>query len=614
MKNRQALLLAAASIALFVPPAGAKTFPSHPVLLAQADTNEAVTAAEAAVEAARAKLQAAMASGQGVEEAKQELNAALAALAQARAAAGMPPQGAEQGQQPPAATDQNPPPTTPPPPPPETTPAPPPSDQTVTPPADQTVTPPADQNGPPKGKHLKPGQNQNNANPAPPTTPPPPPPTTTPAPETTQPPAATQTVAPPPAAEQTAPATTPPPPPPPPQTTPAPTAGQGATPPAATGGQPPATTPAPGPTTTPAPEPAITLPPAPALAAPPPPPPPPAATQSGNFNLQNFTTRPKFGAPPPNVPTTPPPVLPKSEDALQNGAVIQAPGGRVIIKDQGQVTVEHDDSGRFVRQGDKVNNAPSDNGTETTTVNRPDGTSIVTVRDRSGNIIQRYRKNTDGSVTVLIGADVQQPNVVGRIFGQKPQLPPPRPLPPPQLNLRLGPLQITIPQNQYIVDSSRADEQQLQQTLMAPPIERVERAYSLEEIERNGRLRDKVRRIDFDTITFDTGQATVPDDQIANMQTIGDAIRAIVTRDPSTVILIEGHTDAVGSDLANLALSDRRAETVAQILSYYYGIPPENLVTQGYGEQFLKVPTTAANRDNRRVAFRNITPLMRPQG
>ena len=613
MKNRQALLLAAASIALFVPPAGAKTFPSHPVLLAQADTNDAVTAAEAAVEAARAKLQAAMASGQGVEEAKQELNAALAALAQAQAAAGMPPQGAEQGQQPPAATDQNPLPTTPPPPPPETTPAPPPSDQTVTPPADQTVTPPADQNGPPKGKHLKPGQNQNNANPAPPTTPPPPPPTTTPAPETTQPPAATQTIAPPPAAEQTAPATTPPPPPPPPPTTPAPTAGQGATPPAATGGQPPATTPAPGPTTTPAPEPAITLPPAPALAAPPPPP-PPAATQSGNFNLQNFTTRPKFGAPPPNVPTTPPPVLPKSEDALQNGAVIQAPGGRVIIKDQGQVTVEHDDSGRFVRQGDKVNNAPSDNGTETTTVNRPDGTSIVTVRDRSGNIIQRYRKNTDGSVTVLIGADVQQPNVVGRIFGQKPQLPPPRPLPPPQLNLRLGPLQITIPQNQYIVDSSRADEQQLQQTLMAPPIERVERAYSLEEIERNGRLRDKVRRIDFDTITFDTGQATVPDDQIANMQTIGDAIRAIVTRDPSTVILIEGHTDAVGSDLANLALSDRRAETVAQILSYYYGIPPENLVTQGYGEQFLKVPTTAANRDNRRVAFRNITPLMRPQG
>jgi outer membrane protein OmpA-like peptidoglycan-associated protein len=609
MKNRQALLLAAASMALFVPSAGAKTFPSHPLILAQATENDAVAAAEAAVEAARAKLQEAMASGQGVQEARKELNDALAALAQARAAAGMPPAGAEQGGQ---GQEQGQPPA------PPTTP--PPTEQNANPPSDQT-----DQNPPPKGKrpNFKPGQGQeqNATPPAPPTTPPPPPPpTTTPAPETTAPPAANQSPPPPPAAEQTAPATTPPP-----ETTKPPKFGKGGHPPAAQGEQPPAatgqqppppTTAAPGPTTTPPPEPAITLPPAPQLEAPPPPPPPPAATQGGTFNFQNFQHRPKFGELPPNAPsapTTPPPPLPKTEDALKNGAVIQAPGGRVIIKDQGQVTVEHDDSGRFVRQGDKVNNTPSDNGTETTTVNRPDGTSIVTVRDRSGNIIQRYRKNPDGSVTVLIGQE-QQPGMFGKVFGQRPQLPPPRPLPPPQLNLQLGPLQITIPQSQYIVDSSRANEQQLQQTLGAPPIERVERPYSLEEIERNGRLRDKVRRIDFDTITFDTGQATVPDDQIPHMQEIGNAIRAIVNRDPSTVILIEGHTDAVGSDLSNLALSDRRAETVAQILSYYYGIPPENLVTQGYGEQFLKVPTTAANQENRRVAFRNITSLLRPQG
>ena len=34
-------------------------------------------------------------------------------------------------------------------------------------------------------------------------------------------------------------------------------------------------------------------------------------------------------------------------------------------------------------------------------------------------------------------------------------------------------------------------------------------------------------------------------------------------------------------------------------------------MTQGYGEEFLKVPTTAPERENRRVAFRNITALMR---
>jgi outer membrane protein OmpA-like peptidoglycan-associated protein len=98
------------------------------------------------------------------------------------------------------------------------------------------------------------------------------------------------------------------------------------------------------------------------------------------------------------------------------------------------------------------------------------------------------------------------------------------------------------------------------------------------------------------------------------MQRLGDAIRAIIQADSGQVLLVEGHTDAVGSDLANLALSDRRAETVAEILTYYFGIPPENLVTQGYGEQFLKVPTLAAERENRRVVFRNITYLMRASG
>jgi outer membrane protein OmpA-like peptidoglycan-associated protein len=311
--------------------------------------------------------------------------------------------------------------------------------------------------------------------------------------------------------------------------------------------------------------------------------------------------------------TAPAVVLPKTEDAVREGAVLAAPDGRVIVKEGGQVVVKHDDSGRFVRQGDKFRTAPSDNDTETTTVSRPDGTEIVTVRDRNGNIIQRYRKNRNGSVDVLIG-DVEDPGLVGRIFGKGPQLAQPRPHPRPVLNLQLGPIQLNIPQQEYIVESSRADEQQLQTTLMAPPVERVERTYSLEEIRQNGRLRDKVRRIDFDTITFDTAQATVPDDQIVKMEGIGDALRKIIDRDPTQVFLIEGHTDAVGSDLSNLALSDRRAETVAEILSYYYGIPAENLVTQGYGEQFLKVPTTAAERQNRRVAFRNITSLLRASG
>ncbi len=43
-----------------------------------------------------------------------------------------------------------------------------------------------------------------------------------------------------------------------------------------------------------------------------------------------------------------------------------------------------------------------------------------------------------------------------------------------------------------------------------------------------------------------------------------------------------------------------------------YGIPPENLTTQGYGERYLKVQTLGPNQENRRVTIRRITPLVRP--
>ena len=68
----------------------------------------------------------------------------------------------------------------------------------------------------------------------------------------------------------------------------------------------------------------------------------------------------------------------------------------------------------------------------------------------------------------------------------------------------------------------------------------------------------------------------------------------------------------VGSAEANLALSDRRAEAVAEALTNVFEIPPENLTTQGYGEEYLKVNTSGPERENRRVAIRRITPLVAP--
>jgi hypothetical protein len=95
-----------------------------------------------------------------------------------------------------------------------------------------------------------------------------------------------------------------------------------------------------------------------------------------------------------------------------------------------------------------------------------------------------------------------------------------------------------------------------------------------------------------------------------NHKRVARVMLRVLDRNPDEVFLIEGHTDAVGGDVDNLSLSDRRAEAVAGILSETFGVPPENLVTQGYGKQYLKIDTPAPERLNRRVAIRRITPLM----
>jgi outer membrane protein OmpA-like peptidoglycan-associated protein len=78
--------------------------------------------------------------------------------------------------------------------------------------------------------------------------------------------------------------------------------------------------------------------------------------------------------------------------------------------------------------------------------------------------------------------------------------------------------------------------------------------------------------------------------------------------------MIAGHTDAVGSEEDNLSLSDRRAETVARILTDEFGVPAENLVTQGYGESDLLLQTDQAEVRNRRVEAMRITPALAREG
>lgn len=117
-------------------------------------------------------------------------------------------------------------------------------------------------------------------------------------------------------------------------------------------------------------------------------------------------------------------------------------------------------------------------------------------------------------------------------------------------------------------------------------------------------------RVDLDTIHFDFGSWDVETSQYPLLERVARIINRIIDRHPDEMLLIEGHTDAVGSDEDNLSLSDRRAEAVAEILTREFQVPAENLSTHGYGEQFLKINTPGPERANRRVAIRRITPLL----
>lgn len=274
--------------------------------------------------------------------------------------------------------------------------------------------------------------------------------------------------------------------------------------------------------------------------------------------------------------------------------VIQEPG-RVIIREGGRTIIRHNEADRFRWQARDVR--VERRGADTVTVfARPDGSQVFSVTDDSGRLLRRYRRGMDGREVIIIDNSYRGPPMGPASFFV--DLPPPR---------------IHIPRRAYIVDMEQAPPGYVNYALMGPPVEPVERAYSLDEVRFSAPLRDRMPRVDIDSVTFESGSWELTPDQIDKLAAIADGINRAIAANPSEVFLIEGHTDAVGTDEDNLSLSDRRAETVALALSQQFGVPSENLTTQGYGEQYLKVPTQGPLRENRRVTARRITPLLTGQ-
>ena len=280
--------------------------------------------------------------------------------------------------------------------------------------------------------------------------------------------------------------------------------------------------------------------------------------------------------------------------------VIEEPDARRIVRGEGRVIIRHDESARF-RRGRDFREERGPGNSRLTIIDRPGGIKIVTVVDNDGRLVRRSRRGPDGREFVLIdNSDWRGRNRRGYRRGGSGF----------DFFIDLPAPVVRIPRDRYYVYADRASEEDIEETLSAPPVEDIEPEYSLDEIRYSPRLRERMPSVNLNTINFEFGSWEIPDDQVRQLEVMARAIERILRRNPDEVFLIEGHTDAVGSDEDNLSLSDRRAESVARVLSDEYNIPPENLVTQGYGEQYLLVNTVGAERANRRVEFRRITPLL----
>ena len=113
----------------------------------------------------------------------------------------------------------------------------------------------------------------------------------------------------------------------------------------------------------------------------------------------------------------------------------------------------------------------------------PTACASFTEVDAHGRLVRRYRRGPDGrehTSSTTAGSCATSPSASASARSAL-------------AILNMAPPRVTIPREKYIVDYERASDDDLYEALDAPPIERLERAYSLEEIRDNYELRQRLR-------------------------------------------------------------------------------------------------------------------------
>ena len=108
-------------------------------------------------------------------------------------------------------------------------------------------------------------------------------------------------------------------------------------------------------------------------------------------------------------------------------------------------------------------------------------------------------------------------------------------------------------------------------------------------------------KISTNGILFDSGSANIKPQSLGIIRQISQ----VLMQDKSINLMIVGHTDSDGDDVANLKLSKERAKSVKQALMNIYYISGNRLTTDGKGELSPVSDNSSAEgkAQNRRVEF-----------
>jgi outer membrane protein OmpA-like peptidoglycan-associated protein len=122
-----------------------------------------------------------------------------------------------------------------------------------------------------------------------------------------------------------------------------------------------------------------------------------------------------------------------------------------------------------------------------------------------------------------------------------------------------------------------------------------------EAVVRNFDLKALPEKLTLKGVFFDSGTATIKRESLA---VLGEAA-GFLLENPSLEVVIRGHTDNLGTENLNQALSQRRADAVMKYLVVNHGIDPKRLTAEGVGpaEPVASNDTAEGRALNRRIEF-----------